>query len=870
MRPEQCMCNFDAYGGLAAAVYQSADSIVIADTSGKIEYVNPAFTVMTGYSREEAVGQNTRILKSERQDPSFYKQLWETITSGRVWYGELINKRKDGTLYTEEMSITPVRNSRDEIVNYIAIKQDVTERRAAEEAKRFLASIVECSEDAIVANSLTGMILSWNRGAEALLGYTAEEIIGQPVSRLIDPQCHDQIDPFLKAVLCSPVSAHREDVLIRKDGRRLRVSVTASAISNSAGKTVAIATILRDITERKRAEASRALLASMVESSQDAIISGDLDGNVVSWNRAAELLLGYTADEIVGKNYSLLVPLSLRHEFTEALAKVRTGAVVHKETVRVRKDGCQIDVAISVSPIRNQDSAVAAVSVIIRDITERLRAEQRLRDSEQRFRGAFENAPFGMCLIAVGGRCLQVNTTLCRMLGYSEAEFLNLMMLELPHPDDRETSKLAIRRLLDDPSSLVEMEKRYLHRSGDIVWAHTRISLVPGNAGHPSYYVVHVEDIGKRKQAEEALRESEERFRIMADGCPTILWVTNADGGIRFINRKYREFFATTLGDVEGGKWQPLLHPEDAANYIGAFQRAIDKHTAFQGEARVRSADGEWRWIASYAEPRFSPAGEFLGHVGLSPDITKRKEAESALHRSEEKFRQLAENVREVFWMMNPDATEIIYVSPAYEEVWGRTCESLYGDPMSWTAAIHLEDREQAILKFKRQISGEQIDSEYRIRTPDGSLKWIRDRSFPIRDLDGKLIRVAGIAEDITGWKRYEEELVRAREAADSANVAKSQFLANMSHEIRTPMNGVLGMMQLLADTELTAEQREWVEVMESSGRALMTLIEDILDLSRVEARKINLRHVDFSPGLVVEEAIQSLRPLASEKGAGA
>jgi PAS domain S-box-containing protein len=353
----------------------------------------------------------------------------------------------------------------------------------------------------------------------------------------------------------------------------------------------------------------------------------------------------------------------------------------------------------------------------------------------------------------------------------------------------------------------------------------------------------------------------------MADGCPTIMWVTNAEGGIRFVNRAARDFFGTSYDQVEGGKWQLLLHPDDAPGYVTAFQRSVREHTPFRTEGRVRRADGEWRWVATIAEPRISPDGEFLGHVGLSPDITERKQTEQALQRSEEKFRQLAENIREVFWMMNATANQLLYVSPAYEQVWGRTCESIYRDPMSWTEAIHPDDLEQAHLTFAAQIQGKPVESEYRIRTPDGQEKWIRDRAFPIRDEGGQIVRVVGIAEDITERKRYEAELIRAREGADAANRAKSCFLANMSHEIRTPMNGVLGMVQLLQLTDLTGEQLEYVNVAQSSGRALLALIDDILDLSKIEARKIALENLSVNLEDTVHEVAQALRPQATAKG---
>ena len=240
--------------GLVAAVEQSADAVVICDTSGQIQYVNPAFTAMTGYSREEAAGQNPRILKSGRQSPEFYKEIWDTIASGRVWHGEVINRRKNGTIYTEEMRITPVRDSHGEIVSYIAIKQDVTERRAAAEAQAFLAANVESSEEAIVAYTPAGLIRTWNRGAEAIFGHSAEDAIGKHVSMLVVPERLPRLAHFTQQILQGNAVSQYESLCLRKDGRSFHVSVTASAIRNPAGEVAAISTIVHDISERQKAD----------------------------------------------------------------------------------------------------------------------------------------------------------------------------------------------------------------------------------------------------------------------------------------------------------------------------------------------------------------------------------------------------------------------------------------------------------------------------------------------------------------------------------------------------------------------------------------------------------------------------------------
>ncbi len=601
-----------------AAVQQAADGIIITDTNGKIEYVNAAFTALTGYTSDEVVGQNPRILKSERQTPATYEQLWNTIRSGQIWHGELINRRKDGTVYHEDMRITPVKGSDGEVVNFIAVKRDVTKRREAEDAPRFLAAIAESSEDAIIAYAPTGIILTWNRAAEVIFGYSAEEATGKHVTLVVAPERRNRLEHLTEQVL-------------------------------------------------------------------------------------------------------------------------RGNAVLQHEGICVRKNGQSVQVSATAYPIRNSRGEVAAISVILRDISD-------------------------------------------------------------------------------------------------------------------------------RKQIEEKIHEKESRFRMMADGCPALMWVTNAEGRVEFINRAYRELIGTPLDQVDGLNWEALIHPDDAQRYLHDCELAFQERAPLRSETRLRSAKGEWRWVATYAEPRFSPSGEFLGYVGLCPDITERKEVEEALRSSEEKFRQLAENIREVFWIMPPALDEIPYVSPAFEQVWGRTRESLYKNPFSWVESIHPDDRERAQALLLRQIQGERVLREYRIRTPEGQEKWIRDRAFAIRDQAQKMVRVVGIAEEITEQKIYEAELIHAREAADVANQAKSEFLANMSHEIRTPMNGIIGMTELTLDTELDSTQREYLNAVKDSADALMTVIDDILDFSKIEAGKLDLDPVAFSVRRCVGQAMKTLSVRAHEK----
>jgi PAS domain S-box-containing protein len=370
-------------------------------------------------------------------------------------------------------------------------------------------------------------------------------------------------------------------------------------------------------------------------------------------------------------------------------------------------------------------------------------------------------------------------------------------------------------------------------------------------------WVTVVLDVTERKQMEEALRQSEERFARFMHSLPGLAWIKDLQGRYVFANDAALKVFRCSWERLHGQTDLDIFPPETAVQFEENDRKALASEAGVQIIETLEHADGMVHHSLVNKFPILGPDGKAALVGGMAIDVTDRILAREALAESEQRFRQLAENINEVFWMANPQQTEILYISPGYEHIWGRSCRSLYEQPRSFLDAIHPDDRERVrVAVLEKHGRGESTDEEYRVVRPDGSERWVRDRGFPVRDGDGRVYRMVGIAEDITEKKRAEESL-------RDADRRKNEFLATLAHELRNPLAPIRTGLELLRCAEGDPAVLEQARgMMERQVAQMVRLIDDLLDISRITRGRLRLRKERVELARVAQNAIETSRPL--------
>ncbi|MDG3005472.1 PAS domain S-box protein [Paludisphaera mucosa] len=522
------------------------------------------------------------------------------------------------------------------------------------------------------------------------------------------------------------------------------------------------ATIDREVREvenrraRRRAERAASLLASVVESSGDAILSKSIDGLITSWNPAAERLYGWTAAEAVGRHISLIVPPEGREEASQIMDRLQKGErLEHFETVRLRKDGTRVEVAVTGSHLRDLDGRPLGYSWIAQDVTARKAAEAAMRASEARFRAVVDSGMLATFFWEEGGRVYDANDAFLKLVGYTRDEMRAglLSWVEMSPPEARDGDLNALAEIAMT-GRCVPYEKEYIRKDGG------RVPILLGAAGldGAARGVAFAIDQTVRKRAEE--RQARDA-QILA-GVRDSVVVTDSDGLVTYWNDGATRLYGWTAGELVGRSVLDRVPEGPPRESARDRLRAVGLQGEFQGEYEDYRKDGSRIWV-EYRSSLIADGGlESMSHLGVAREITTRKDAETALQASESRYRTLIAATTAIVW--NTPASGEIETEQAWGDFTGQAFAEYRG--WGWLDAVHADDREATAHAWSTAVAERTVyQVAHRLRRADGVYRQMNVRGVPIMDPGGGIREWVGIHTDVTDQQRAEADL-RLRDRA--------------------------------------------------------------------------------------------------------
>jgi PAS domain S-box-containing protein len=718
---------------------------------------------------------------------------------------------------------------------------------------------------------------------DALLGYQAEEWLADSelFPKLLHPDDRERVLADTERVLEADERGWTDEYRLRaRDGRTVWIRDEAVVVRDDRGEALYVLGFLLDITERKQLEdalhAREEYLEALVAVSPMVIVTIDTEEQVTSWNPAAERLFGVTEAEAAGRPIEEVVP------GVSPLVEAGAGHITMRPA---GKDGTRVEVEILIRPL-TVDGTERGHLVVCLDVSA-------AKEAETRFRRLAEELPLVTYIDAapgtstwsedavqsVAGEALYVSPQVEDLFGYPhEAWADNLLWEQILHPDDRDW---VLEASLEEQRTMAPktLEYRVINADGHTVWVRDASTYVLDEDGQALYVQGFWTDITERKQLEEALRAQEaelarekEYYEALVTLSPTAIVTMDLEERVASWNPAAERLFGWSEAEAVGRPIEELVLRTSELAEGEALTRQVHEEGVGRMTTRRTRKDGTRVDVEILMCP-LTVDGEEQGYLLVYHDVSAAKEAET-------RFRRLAEELPLVTYI---DALPSIlapggeapstfsgvnlYTSPQVEQMLGYPPEA-WKDNLLWEQILHPDDRDWVLertLEEQPRLHGVS-KLEYRVLRADGSTAWLEDTSTYVLDEDGRPLYVQGFWIDITDRKRAEEELRQARADAEAAAQAKSAFLATMSHEIRTPMNAVIGMTGLLLDTDLTPEQRGFAEVTRTSGDALLRIIDDILDYSKIEAGKLELEAEPFDLRECVESALDIVAARAVDK----
>jgi PAS domain S-box-containing protein len=639
-------------------------------------------------------------------------------------------------------------------------------------------------------------------------------------------------------------------------------------------------------TNRKRAEEDLKVredfLQKVIEQTPNAIWISDEHGTVIRMNQALRDLLKITDEEIIGKYNVLRDVQVVKQGFLPLVKSVfEEGRTVNFVIDYYTEKEKQVELAhkthkvlqIVLSAIKNKDGKIVNAICQHRDITERKQAEETLRESDERFRLAFENANTGVCLVDLAGNLTKVNNKMCEIFGYTKEELERMTVNDIAHPEDIDKSPEFIQETLQGKIDRGTFEKRYFHKKGHVVTCQVSSSLVRNAEGSPLYFISHIHDITDRKRLEEILEKEREELKLIIDSSPIIVFYKDKEGRFIRVNKTFADALKIPEEDFVGKTVFDLYSPQIAQGMTDDDQEVLQS-----GRPKLRiveqyeSASGI-RWVQADKIPICDKNGMPIGLIGFAQDITDRKQTEEALRESEEKYRDLVENINDILYATDEKGI-ITYIAPSVEFFSRYTPSEIIG--RSFSEFVYQEDVPYIMEKFQQDVSGHTEPHEYRMVTKSGAVRWVRTSSRPFFR-ETRAVGLRGVMTDITERKHAEEEkVVLVDQLRQSQKMeAIGRLAGGVAHDFNNLLTVIKGYCQLsLVEMKEGDPLREAFEVINKATEKAADLIRQLLAFSRrqiMEMRVLNLnsllQNLDKMLRRIIGEDIELVTLLGEDLG---
>ena len=851
----------------------SRDGIVTVDMSGHILEANPAYQKMLGYTLEEL-----KRLTYQELTPEVWRDMEAAVVREHILpRGESAEYekqyiRKDGAVFPISLRTWTVVDERGHIVGMRAFVRDITERKQAEAAlrdseERFRVSFANASIG-FAMNGPDDTHLDANRAYCVITGYTHEELLALKGSELIHPDDWPATRALAERMLAGEIPGFVvENRYVRKNGENIWVRKSVSLIRSADGEPRWIITLVEDVTERKRVEEALRQSRNDLDRAQEVGKIGwwrlDVRRDVLTWSDENYRIFGVPR----GTPLTYDSFLSIVHPDDRAYVDAKWQAGLGGEPYDIEH---RIVSGSDVKWVREKaylefDAAGALLGGfgISQDITERKQAEEALRESEARLRLATEAAKIG----AFDWRILtDVNIwtpELEAMYGLGPGEFGQRRSAweQLVHPDDRAGAVAKVNETLATGEP-VEHEWRVVWPDGSVHWIAGRFQGFKDAADKPVRLTGVNIDISERKRVEEALRESELRYRSLVEAASAITWSCPPSGLHQKPQQEWMAFTGQIAEEMLGDGWTKVVHPDDLEAAAAQWRAAIGRGEPFWSEHRIRRHDGEWRWMRVQAAPICDATGEIVEWFGSNTDIDDLKQAELALWESQQQLALALEAGQLGFWDWRVPSGRVQF-GGSWASMLGYELSEMEPDVRAWERLIHPDEREEVAARLTDHLEGRSdfYECEHRLLHKDGSWRWILNRGRVVeRDAAGRPLRAIGTHADVTA--RHEAEC-----ALQDADRRKDEFLATLAHELRNPLTPIRNAVHILKrkygpqfpDTPLLAMVQRQVD-------HLVRLVDDLLEVSRISRGKVDLRKENVDVSDFLRHALESCQPLIENK----